>query len=313
VPVSTIDGYSQLMNLFDQNTEGVFLDVPAEVYHSAPGFSHSMAKAMHPTPAHLQAYLKQKREPTAAMIIGTLVHAKVLEPEKPLPKIVVPPATYPAPADCSAVKQKKAQPGDPLDWHGSATYCKTWVKEQKAAGNIILTQAEFDTVNGCVASIARHPVCKQIFARGKSEISIFRNFNYGGTVLRKSRLDFLPEGNTLADIKTCEDASPKAFAETVFYNRYHSQGAWYLDMINDTDGMEKKECFVIVAVEKKPPYLVAVYNLDPKAIGQGRKLNIDNLAQYINCARDNNWPGYPEAVTELDLPHYAYKKESSIF
>jgi hypothetical protein len=302
------------MNPFTPNTEGIFYDLPAHVYHGAPGFSNSMLKNMEP-PARLPVYLAEKREPTAAQIIGTLVHARVLEPDKPLPKIVVPPETYPAPADCSAVKQKKAQPGDPLPWHGSANYCKAWNQNNRAAGNIILTQTEFDCVNGCVASIAKNPRCKEIFARGKSEVSLFRNFNYGGTVLRKARFDWLPLGNALVDVKTTQDASPEAFAKEILNYRYHVQAAYYLDIFNDSraESEPPKECFIFVAVEKHPPYLTAVYNLEIKAIGQGRKLYIDGLVKYIDCASRNEWPGYSELVIDLDLPEYAYKKEKAVF
>jgi hypothetical protein len=299
------------MNLFDPNTEGIFLDLPAEVYHGAPGASNSMLKHMDP-PARLPVYLSEKREPSAAQIIGTLVHARILEPNAPLPKIVVPPKTYPAPADCSAVKQKKAMPGDPLDWHGSANYCKAWAHNQKAAGNLILSETDFNTVNGCVDSIARHPVCKTIFASGQSEVSIFRNFNYGGTALRKARLDFVPSGNALVDVKTTTDASPEAFSREILNYRYHCQAAYYLDIWNDSQSKPDKECFVFVAVEKAPPYLVAVYSLDIQAIGLGRKLNINNLVKYIDCVSRNEWPGYSEPVTTLNLPQYAYK-EKAIF
>jgi hypothetical protein len=296
------------LNLFDPNTEGIFLDVPAETYHRSPGVSHSMLKNMHPTPAHLWAYMSQKREPTPAQIIGTLVHHRVLEPDRPLPKIVVPPATYPAPADCSAVKQKKAQPGDPLDWHWSANYCKAWYKQQIRDGNIVLSQAEFDTVNGCVNSIAEHPVCKTIFARGQSEVSVFKKFSLGGTALRKARMDWVPDGNVLVDIKSCEDASPEAFAKSILNYRYHSQAAYYLDIWNDSHDTPQKQCFIFVAVEKTAPYLVAVYDLDLKAIGQGRKLNTDDLAKYIHCVSVEQWPGYPQSIVNLDLPQYAYKE-----
>ena len=67
-------------------------------------------------------------------------HAAILEPEAPLPRIVVPPDTYPAPHDCSAVKQKKAAPGDPLPWHWSATYCKRWYAEAVNEGLIVLSE-----------------------------------------------------------------------------------------------------------------------------------------------------------------------------
>src|ERR1043165_8519081 len=71
VPLSTNLSPAQLMHSFTPNTEGIFEDLPAHVYHAAPGVSNSMLKNMEP-PARLPVYLAEKREPTAAQIIGTL-------------------------------------------------------------------------------------------------------------------------------------------------------------------------------------------------------------------------------------------------
>src|SRR5580698_5346016 len=100
---------------FTENTEGLFAGLPAEQYHKAPGLSHSMLKSMNP-PARLPVYLTEKREPTVDMIMGTLVHQAILEPNAPWPQIAVKPETYP---------DKKT--GEAKPWHGGATYCKEWV------------------------------------------------------------------------------------------------------------------------------------------------------------------------------------------
>lgn len=281
------------MNPFAQKTEGVWLDLPAETYHAAPGVSHSMLKNMHPRPAHLLAYLQEKREPTPAMILGTLVHSCVLEPDKPLPQIAVKPANM----------------------KFSTNEGKAWRAEQIKAGRLIIGEDANATLKGTVASIAAHPICQQIFANGVSEVSIFHKINLAGTVLRKARLDWVPPGNALVDVKTCQDASPEAFAKDILNHRYHSQGAYYLDAWNDSQELlqplglwQPKECFVIVAVEKAPPYLVAVYTLHYRAVGKGRARNIDDLGMYIRCASENHWPGYSEEMVTLDLPEWSYKE-----
>lgn len=297
-------------NLFDENTEGIYLDLPAARYHAAPGLSHSMMKALHPTPAHLVDYLAEPREPSPEQILGTLTHALVLEPDKPLPVIIVPPATYPAPADCSAVKQKKCQPGDPLEWHWSAGYCKAWQQNQLAAGRIILSQREYDAAYGMARSIAAHPLCKLIFRKGqgRSELSLFRRYHYGGSCLLKARIDFVPDGNSLVDVKTTMDASEPSFSKTILDYRYHSQAAHYLDTYNEAMGHAEKDCYILIAVEKKPPYHVATYTLEAESISLGRLQNAADTATYMECTREKKWPAYPVCFVPIGIPQWAKTK-----
>lgn len=299
---------------FREGTEGIWLDLLAETYHAAEGCSHTMLKHIDP-PARLPVYLSGEREITAAMILGTLTHHRVLEPLAPLPKVIVPPRTYPAPVDCSAVKQKKAQPGDPLDWHWSAKFCKAWAAQMEEQGQIILTETEFNTVEGMVRSIKDHPLCKSIFADGWSEVSVFKNSITSPTVLRKARLDWVPRhGSALVDVKTCQDASLDAFAKTILDQGYHCQAAYYLDLWNDAvweTAFTPREHFVFIAVEKTPPYLVAVYNLHIEAVKKGRGLNMDRLVTYGRCSAKKEWPGFSPDVETINLPQWAYKTNAT--
>lgn len=290
---------------FTPDTEGVFYDVPAETYHRSPGVSHSMLKNIEP-PARLPAYLTQKRESSAAQVLGSIVHSVILEPAKPLPMLVVPPPTYPAPADCSSVKQKKAQPGDPLDWSWSAKYCKQWKADMIAQGLLVITQAEFDTTNGIIQAVAAHPRCSEIFREGRSEVSVYVKCPTTG-VLRRARLDFVPPGNALVDVKTCLDASPEAFSRAVFDHGYHTQADYYLRAWNDAAGFEEKECFIFIAVEKTPPLLVACYTLEAEAIELGRATNLRRLQSYADCSESKHWPGFSQEFVTIQLPRWAYK------
>ncbi len=269
------------------NAEGIFYDLPAETYQQAPGVSHSMVKNMRPTPAHLQAYLAEKREPTPAMILGTLVHHAILEPDRPFPQLAV----------------------KPEGMKFSTKEGKAWRDAQEQAGKLIITQADYDALVGIVLSVAAHPVCRQIFAQGEREVSLFKTFEHdAGACLRKCRIDFMPFGNSLIDIKTTTDASPAAFAKTIHEMRYFTQAAYYLDLANDSGAA--KECFLFVAVEKTPPYLVAVYNLDREAISKGRDENFAALLTYIQCSERNEWPGYPKQIANIGLPAWANRKTS---
>lgn len=274
---------------WEPNVEGAFLALPAATYHKAPGVSHSMLRHFRPTPAHLQAYLQEPHEPSAAMILGTLVHQMVLEPERPLPQIALK-------TDEINLRTKEG---------------KAWKAEQEAAGRLILGTDAHDSLIGMVRSVSRHPRARELLSDGTSEVSLFGNITLGDTLLRKARLDFIPEANVLADIKTLDDASPSAFAKKLYEDGYATQAAYYLDLWNDLNPDTPREGFVFLAVERRKPYLTATYLVHPDAIAWGRKQNHDTLARYLGCVRENQWPGYPEQFVPLNLPDWAIRREAA--
>jgi hypothetical protein len=277
------------------NTEGIFYDLPAETYHQAPGVSHTMLKAMHPTPAHLEAYLREKFEPTAAMMLGTLTHTFLLGGDT-LPRLAV----------------------KPEDMKFSTKEGKAWKAQQLKEGKLIVSTPEYDSLIGMVSSIGGNEDCKQILGSTcRTEVSAFKNFNRGGTCLRKCRYDIVPEGNALTDIKTSINASPEAFAKDLLPvsaggKGYGTQAAYYLDIWNDSVSKmsEQKTCFVFIVVEKTAPYLVAIYNVYPRALGKCRTWNIERLSQYIFCKSTGVFPGYHAGIQEIDLPEWFYKQSS---
>lgn len=287
--------------------QGVFECLPAETYHAAPGVSHSMLCHMDP-PARLPAYLTQPREVSIEMMLGTLTHAMILEPDKPLPKIVVQPETYPAQPDSAAVKSKKAAVGDPLPWHNGAHYCKRWHAEAREAGLLPVTQAQHDALHGMVLEVSRKEPARRLLAECETEVSVFVDWEYhGAKLLRKARLDAVPRANVLCDIKTCDDASPDAFAKKL-EDGYATQAAYYLDAWNEAVPHDQREGFVFVAVERRPPYLVACYVVDQRALAWARERNFRRLRDYLRCSQDGLWTGFPDEFVTLDLPGWAYKR-----
>ena len=270
------------------NTQGVFHGLPAETYHAAPGVSHSMLRAMDPTPAHLRAYLDEEFEATPIMILGTLAHSLLLEPERPLPQLAI-------------------KPGE---MKFSTKEGKAWRAEQQAAGRIIIGEDAHASLLGMVRNVSRHAGARELLASSLTEVSVFQRFNYGGTALRKGRMDIVPHANVLADVKTCEDASPEAFSKKLVEG-YATQAAYYLDLWNDTNPEDPRDGFVFIAVERRPPYLVTTYVVHPDAIKWGRGRNIDALALYIRCEADNQWPGYPTDFVPLNLPDWALRKAAA--
>lgn len=280
--------------------EGVFFHLPAATYHKASGFSHSMSKHLSP-PARLPSYLSDPDEPSIDMVMGTLCHHRILEPDTPFPQIAVKP-------------EKLADPGkDPTDWHGNRKVCKQWIADQKAAGKIVLSQAELNEIDGVVNAIVNSPYpamrefLRKVFSNCDTEVSIFKNASNG--VLRKARLDCVPRvGNFLADIKTVGVgmAERSAFQRTIADAGYHVQAASNIAIAHDV-GIEDKDNFLFIVAERKPPFLVATYALEwnSEALRLGGEAWQRRLDTYEQCCRTGEWPGFEAGFNPIDLPEWA--------
>ena len=175
---------------------GVFHGLDAKVYRDAPGCNQSALKFAGPTDAHMVASVTAKsHESTAAQVIGTLVHHAILEPNKELPLIAVRP--------------------DGFD--GRSSEGKAWMNRQRDEGRTILDRDEWVMIQGCIASIRSNEAARLMFVDGQSEVSLFGDLfdTNGRPAFCKARLDFLPYGNFLPDIKTTSDASEKEFSSSI--------------------------------------------------------------------------------------------------
>ena len=128
----------------------------------------------------------------------------------------------------------------------------------------------------------------------------------------KARADiFDRQTKIIGDLKTCQDASPSAFAKDVWNHKYHWQAEWYLRGVRKLTGEDWT--FVFIAVEKTPPFAVAVYvlaegrNGHPVAIATAQIEPL--LDQYVECLKSDSWPGYSDRVQPLMLPGWAKKEE----
>jgi hypothetical protein len=256
---------------------GVVSDLPHEQYLRAAGVSHSMLKLLREkSPAHLKAWMDGHDEPeTEAKRIGTLTHRALLLPDTMKDAFHV------------------APPG--LDFRTKDG--KAWKLEH--ADRPIIAADELKTIEGMVASVHRHPVAKRLLSNAAFEQSIFVEDSHG--TMRKLRPDILPRGgNILPDLKTCESAQRDDFEKVSARYGYWTQAQYYLAGCK-LAGMEF-ETFAMIAVEKDPPYAVAIHAVDPVDIEEGAARNNAALTTYRRCLETDTWPGYPEDISYISLP-----------
>ena len=236
----------------------------------------------------------------STMQFGTLFHCNLLQPEKLDEQIARGP-------DCekrfNADKEKweffyqANKDKIMLDARGAIT---TRDLDGKWKTDHSLTLDVSDTMKFAINS---NKIAMRALETGGSELSLYSKDDDTG-LLKRCRIDRIPEGgNAIVDVKTTLDASPKGFAKSVANFGYHIQAAYYLDICNE-QGLEK-ECFVFVAIEKEPPYGVGIYQLSKEALEHGRRQYNAYLEILAKCLEKDEWPGYPERFTIIELPSWA--------
>jgi len=205
-------------------------------------------------------------------------------------------------------------------------------KAAHAAGKIPVLPDQMDRIQEMATRLLDHPIAAKVFdpRYGKPEQTIVwseeiqwrphpkAEFQYT-TVWRRALIDFLTrlrmaDGRLIVpDYKTCDSAEKVAFMKSAAKFGYHQQGPWYIDAVRAV-GLSEEVCYLLVAQEKDPPYLVNVIELDePGALLYGRELNDHALRIYAECTATNTWPGYPPEITVGSIPKYAQYAAEEIF
>lgn len=256
-------------------------NIEADEYREMDGISASDIKYILPpkTPAHYYAYKSGmvKRDETRALVIGTLCHLAVLEPDKL--------------ADSYALRPN----GIDLRTKDG----KAW--KESVGEKPILDESEAAMLNGMKDSVANHPAASALLQEARREVSLFDRHRTGLAI--KGRLDVMGNGY-IADIKTTEAGDNHSFSSAIIRYNYHVQAAMYCQLA-------RVERFLFIAVEKTPPYAVAVYELSPKALQVGLDALNTALETIATCEETNVWPSYASVSQTIDLPPWAYKTEEN--
>jgi len=263
--------------------EGIHFDMSEDDYRKAPCVNISALKHMLKSPAHYKHELESPDEDKrqAHLIIGTLVHRAIGEPEK----------------FCYIVR-----PPEFKDWRTKAS--QEWRNAQTLP---VLTPDEEEDVLRCVNALQKCELLMELCKRGKQEVACFKRHKRTGLML-KGRSDLVAtddDGVTwVVDLKTVPEggASAVEFARKMAELNYHLQAAHYGDLFETSN-------FIFIAVEKKGFPGVGIYILDPEDIELGRRTNNALLQKLAECNKTNTWPGYGDEPRVIQLPAWKRKQE----
>tara|TARA_R100001443_G_scaffold115828_1_gene134544 strand:+ start:3877 stop:4731 length:855 start_codon:yes stop_codon:yes gene_type:complete len=266
-------------------------------YHRRCSVSKSHLDKVNQSPLHFwHHYLDPNRpepERTKAMILGSAFHTKVLEPHLFDKEYYVEPDNAPKRPTFAQLNAKKpsAQTLEAIEY---------WTSFDALLGKkTLLLRDDFFKLEQMEQAVRKHKAANLILSqKGKVEQS-YEWTDETTNERCRCRPDFHTDDHLLVvDLKTTEDASPRGFQSSISKFRYHVQSNWYLR------GVENSKQFVFIAVEKKPPYMIGVYKASIEMCAAGGRAADKNLRLLSECRKDDSWPGYSEAIEEIDLPKW---------
>jgi len=263
-------------------TEPGVYELSNEEYHEQNALNKSGLVQLAKSPAHFHEWFHAaEEEPTRALVVGTAIHMAILEPGKYEQSVIISPQVD------KRTKDGKAR----------------WAKfEKKAKGKIILNQDEATAIQGMKESVYKNMTAFDLLLEGKPEQSIFFN-DPVHQFMCKVRPDWYTNG-MIVDLKTCLDAGYDGFSRTIANYKYHWQALFYLNGLTAVTQQEHST-FIYIALEKDPPYAVAVYEATKDMLQTAERQIGPLLDLYAECLRTDCWPGYKDEVQQIQLPRWA--------
>jgi hypothetical protein len=185
--------------------------------------------------------------------------------------------------------------------------------EAIANGEIPALTSEIAKARDMAIAVRKHPIAGPLFTDGYAETSLYAVDPDTGVNLR-ARPDYMKTGDSrtkIIDFKTAADANPETFGRTALRWGYEIQMAWYITVAQLLK-LDADPAFLFVCIEKTPPYLVSVMELDTEAFNLGKRRMREAIDIYQRCMETGEWPGYPLGISPISLPSWATDEEMEI-
>lgn len=254
---------------------------------------------------------------------GNLVDVLALQPQKFESLYAVCPEEYPS-------------KDGPKAWNRNATFVKEWEAKARKEGRECIDADDLTYAKAAWSKLLADHDIKELLYTSRKQVMVIGEYydrDTGLSVPVRALIDLVPNVyhprfcKSLADLKTCRSAHPRAWDKAVAEDDLHVQGAAYLDLYCAATGEDRCE-FRHVLVENQPPWQTGKRWLTSETLEAGRLKYLTALKLYCRCLASNHWPSYDPsgdmaidgwsrtevpvwALTQVfDLPHFPTKKES---
>lgn len=239
------------------------------------------------SPAHYRHAIEHGVADTGAMAFGRIGHMAILEPERYADEIAV--------------------------WDGGRRAGKVWDAWQlEHAGKVQVTMDDHLACMAMSVAVREHPAAGAYLCGAAGLVEHTIEWRHRSGIRCKSRLDWVDlEHDVVVDLKTARDACELEFGRAAARLRYHTRAAFYSDAYRTCYG--KDPTFVLVVVEKEPPFAVACYRVPSDLIEAGRREYDELLGRLKYCRDHGEWPGIArDREVELVLPAWAVAHDDGL-
>jgi hypothetical protein len=241
------------------------------------------------SPAHYKYRLDHQREDKPHLAIGRALHVAVFEPDR----FALDFAVYDGPTKGEGSRKAK------------------WAFEEANAHRTVLDLDDYELTLAMRDAVRAHPLVAPYLECGVAEESVLFRDPISGLDC-KSRLDWVSLSKPgIVDLKSTISSEARRFASMAARFGYHCQGAMYQRGYQVATGETLP--FILVAVEKEPPFDVAVFRCfdDDALYAGGEELN-ELLERVAECRAADHWPGRYETEQALDLPKWVFPDDEDI-
>ncbi len=288
---------------------GAYTDIPAESYHGnanllpAPSLSSTGAKTiLRQSPYHFWFNSPMNPAPVEevslpSLNIGKAAHDRILLGDR------WPVHYHVTPDGFSRGATKKF--ADEI----------AELEAAEEAGLTVLRWQDMQVVEHVVSRLQSNALAMKVLTNGIPEVTIAWQ-DAATSVWLRARPDFLPNSFLiggkvliLPDLKFMAPShcSPDGFSRAISSFGYHQSLAFYADGIKAVYGRTPTN-FLLVCIEKDPPWSVSLYEVPGEDIERGRFLNRRAIVKFAECLSLDQWPSYADAPVQVGLPHWDRKK-----
>ena len=260
---------------------GPYYNIPFSEYLTIEALSSSQLKDFARSPLLYQWRLAHPSKDTPAKTLGRAIHAAILEPGK--------------------------FAADYISYEGRRSG-KVWTEFQEAhAGKNIIKADECLQCLDMYDATFKSSTARSILDRVTNcEVSLVAELD---GILAKGRADALAEPGMIVDLKSTIDPR-QAFERQAYSLGYHWQAAWYIDLMAELGRPD--QTFVIIAIEKSPPFEVVVYEVDDRLLDIAREEMHPVIEQFKRCREEGVWPGYADQIVMLEPPSWVAKRHEEM-
>ena len=230
-------------------------------YNDTDYVSNSMLNHISISPEYFRFRQDNPQPATPAMKLGSAIHMDILQPEEFLKHYAISPKF-----------DKRTKKGK----EDFAEFTKKNIFKN------VISESDYELITEISLRVSRDKMTKTLLQQGEPEkIIAWKNEHYN--VNCKGMLDYYRDG-MIIDLKTTQDASYNGFMRSVRKYKYHKQAAFYMDAV-------KAYRFIIIAVEKTPPFSINIFEMGDDMIDEGRDMYNHELEVYKYCEENDYWPG----------------------